>query len=251
MIDAAVRHRLFIELYDVTPALAAYLTPFFEIAPPLDNSEPLLVPATRRDVTWDAYQSFLAAAGARLLRHSFADGKLELMSPRIFERENTTAVLRRFIHVLTLETKQAVVTLGATTLASPSRRLGIEPDEALRFAGRGPVESGFYFDVDCTGPPDLVVDVGGLRSNEHSARVSAIEVDRLDLLARLGVGEVWFVNRGHVQILHNQDLRLHVADRSRCLPAVTGPMISRHLRNRFRIGENACITEFVTEALTT
>jgi Uma2 family endonuclease len=251
MIDVAAEQRAFIELYDVMPALAEFLTAFFGVAPPHDDSEPLLVPAIHREVTWEGYVSFLNAAGERLLRHSFADATLELMSPRVFERENTKAVLRRFNQMLAFETNQPVLTLGAATLASPSRCLGVEPDEAFCFVRGVPHESALFFDVDRAGPPDLVIEVGALRQDEAGPRVSAIEVDRLDLLARLGVREVWYVDRSHVQILHNPDGQLIAADRSQYLPAATGPMISRHLRNRLRIGENACITEFVAEALAT
>jgi hypothetical protein len=49
---------------------------------------------------------------------------------------------------------------------------------------------------------------------------------------------VWFVDWENAEI-----------DCSKVSPAVFGPMIFRHLRNRFRIGENACFIEFLEVAL--
>jgi hypothetical protein len=77
-----------------------------------------------------------------------------------------------------------------------------------------------------------------------------MDVDRLVLLARLGVREVWYGDRGHIRIFTNRGQTWVASDRSQFMPAVTGPMLSRHLLNRHRIGEDACIADFVAESLT-
>jgi Uma2 family endonuclease len=250
MTTTASPNRESVEVYDVTPELAEFLPRFLGLQPHGFESEPLVVPASRGNVTWEDYKSFLDATGDRLLRHSFMDGTLELMSPRVFERENTKAVLKRLVQALTLAMKRPVVTLGTTTLVSPRLRLGIEPDEGLCFVRRITPNSGLYFDVDRNGPPDLAIEVGQVRTGDSRARVDAVDVDRIVLLARLGVREVWFATCGKVRILRNLGKRLVAADRSQFHEAITGPLISRHLRSRFRVGENACIAEFVAEALT-
>ncbi len=249
MAVAASTHASVVKLYDVTPELVDYLPAFFGSKPDREAIEPLVVPAVRENVTWYEYRAFLSATGQRSLRHSYANGVLELMSPRVFERENAKAVLRRFVQSLTLAKQQPVVSLGTATLASPSQRLGIEPDETFRFARPIVGDGGLFIDMDRATPPDFAVEVGCLRETDTNARVSAVTVDRLRLLARLGVREVWCVNRGSVRILHNMGQRLVAGDRSQFFAGVTSPMLSRHLRNRFRIGENACISEFVAEAL--
>lgn len=248
---AAVQPGPIIELYDVTPETAELLAAFFRVAQANNGPEPFVFPASRDGVSWQTYESFLIATDGRLLRHSFADGTLELMSPRELERENTKAVLRRLIQSLMLATKQPVVTLGTTTLASLSKCLGIEPDEAFCFARRVAMESRPYLDVDCTELPHLVIEVSRLQQADSGARVSAVDVDRLDLLARLGVREIWFVDEGFVEILHNRGGRLIAGGYSQFFDSVTGSMLTRHLRSRFRIGENACITEFLRDALKT
>jgi hypothetical protein len=146
MIDAAIGQSPFIELCELTPALAAFLARFFEI-PQADNSKPVRIPAKRDGVSWESYESFLVATNGRLLRHSYADGTLELMSPRVFERENSKAVLRRFVQSLTIKLNQPVMTLGETRLASRSRQLGIEPDEAFSLARRIGFRPGHFSDV--------------------------------------------------------------------------------------------------------
>src|SRR2546423_975641 len=119
-----VQRPSFIKFYDVTPQTVEFLSAFLCSALPSDALEPLVMPAVARNVTWQAYEPFLEATQDRVLRHSYMDRVLELMSPRLLERENTKAVLRRFVQTLTLETKQPIVTLGTTTLASPSECIG-------------------------------------------------------------------------------------------------------------------------------
>lgn len=249
MVAAALRHRSFIELYDLTPEAVESLTSLLVVAPPNRLSEPLILPAVTRGVTWPTYLSFLQATQSRYLRHSYMNGVLELMSPRMFERENTKAVLRRLVQTLTFERHQPIVTLGATTLASPAKQLGIEPDEAFSFVRRLGNIDGLFLNVDEAGPPDLAIEIVGIAHADTEARVSAVELDRPALLARLGIREIWSVNRGRVQILHTNSGHPVTADYSHLLPSVTGQMLTRHLRNRLKIGENACVRDFVHDAL--
>ena len=249
MVAPSLKRRSFIDLYDLTPEIAEFLPACLGSMPPSDEREPLVVPAVARDVTWKAYKRFLTALKSRYLRHSYMGGALELMPPRLFERENTKAVLRRFVQTLRLETRQPIVTLGTITLASPDQQLGIETDEAFRFARRRPAFDPLFLNVDKVGAPDLVIEVGRLSYSDTIARVSAVYVDRLALLARVGAAELWSLDRDRVKILHHFKGQLRPASHSRFLSSVSGPILTRHLRNRFRIGENASILEFVREAL--
>jgi Uma2 family endonuclease len=249
MVADALQNRPFIELYDLAPEAVECLSSFLVATPPNHLSEPLILPAVSSGITWREYDSFLRAIQSRYLRHSYMNGVLELMSPRLFERENTKAVLRRFVQTLTFERHQAIVTLGATTLASPAKQLGIEPDETFSFVRRLRNIDGLLLNVDEAGPPDLAIEIVGIAHADTEARISAVDLDRPTVLARLGVREIWSVNRGRVQILHSHSGRPVTADYSQLLPSVTGQMLTRHLRNRLKIGENACVRDFVQDAL--
>src|SRR5688572_4160454 len=119
MVLAASQVQSFVELYDLTREMVELLAVIFGGGPTNDDSEPLVLPAIARNVTWQAYYQFVEATQSRYLRHSYIDGVLELMSPLLLERENTKAVLRRMVQTLTLEAKVPIVTLGTTKLASP------------------------------------------------------------------------------------------------------------------------------------
>lgn len=241
--------RHFVEIYDLDPATVSALTRLFGPSQSHAGDEPLVLPPTAHEVSWLGYESFLSGIGNRLLRHTYSDGTLEIMSPRKFERETTKSLLRRFVQSLTLQRRMPVQSLGTTTLASPGKCLGIEPDELFHFGPAFKSLTGDYLNVDVHGSPGLAVEVVAIDCDNYDLCVNACQVDRGNVLGLLGIAEVWFVRRGVVQICRN-DLghRLVPVEHSAFLENVSAAMLTDCLEQRFRLGENEALRRFLAAA---
>lgn len=236
----------FVEVYDLEPNAVAALTQVFGPADSATDREPLVLPSVARGVSWLAYESFLSGIGSRLLRHTYCDGTLEIMTPREFDRETTKSLLRRFVQSLTLQRRIPVQSLGTTTLASPAKYVGIEPDELFHFGPAFKCQAGDYLNVNVHGSPSLAIEVVSVGGDGHNCRVNAYELDRGKVLGMLGIAEIWLVERGVVQICRNN--AASPARRSAFLSNVSADMLTDHLQMRFAVGENEAIREFLAAA---
>jgi Uma2 family endonuclease len=239
----ANNHRRAVEVYDLEPATVAALTRLLGPSQSRSDSEPLVVSATAHDVSWLAYESFLSGISDRLLRHTYSSGTLEIMSPREFERETTKSLLRRFVQSLTFQRRISVQSLGSTTLASPGKSLGIEPDELFHFGPACKCQARNYLNVHVHGSPSLAIEVASVGGDGQNCRLNADELDRSEVLKKLGVSEVWLVERGVVQICRNN--AASPARHSAFLAKVSADMLTDHLRMRYAVGENEAIRAFL------
>jgi len=148
-------------------------------------------------VPWSHYEAQLALRGdASRPRIAYLDGELELTSPSKHHERNKSYV-GRLVEAYALERGIDLSPYGSWTLKSAPRQGGAEPDEC------------YIVGVDQDRErPDLAIEVvwtsGGL--------------DKLEIYRRLGVGEVWFLKEGRLEIhLLRGDQYLR-ADRSALFP---------------------------------
>jgi Uma2 family endonuclease len=151
-----------------------------------------------RNVPWAHYEVLLALKGEKAVpRIAYLDGVVELMMPSQYH-ERFKSYIGRLIETYALERDLRLSPYGSWTLKHAPKDAGAEPDEC------------YIIGADQSKPrPDLVIEViwtsGG--------------IDKLEIYKRLGVGEVWFWQDGHLALyaLRRGGVYEQVP-RSECLP---------------------------------
>jgi Uma2 family endonuclease len=159
--------------------------------------------------SWETYERLLSERSTPRL--TYCEGALEIMSPSL-EHEELSEAIKQIVSVLCEEIGLEMRPLGSTTVRRFDLRQGVEPDSA------------FYFDQTHRNPeidsPDLMVEV----------EISRSALDKLAILARMGVPEVWRCDDHQVRILRLFEGEYRETDRSQFLPLNSGTL--RHLLTR-------------------
>jgi Uma2 family endonuclease len=159
-------------------------------------------------VPWSQFEAQLAVRGERSSpRIAYLAGALELMSPSK-DHERIKSYVGRLIEAYALERGIDLSPYGGWTLKNAPREAGVEPDEC------------FIVGSDQTGErPDLAIEVvwtsGGL--------------DKLEIYARLGVGEVWFWREGRIEVHLLRGDRYEPSERSGIFPHLDVALLASFL----------------------
>jgi Uma2 family endonuclease len=192
------------------------------------------------DISWRAYTRLLAALSNRRLRHTYADGDLEIMtlSP---EQERTKKLLARFIENLSIELKVRITSTGSTTLKREMKRRGLEPDESYYVTHFGAIRGLKRLNLDRHPPPDLVVEIDMTNKSK----------DRLEPYAQLGVPEIWLHDANGVRFLKRGSATSYrTIRRSLAFPQVSSADIQHFLSLKDRLDEFELINQFIAWART-
>ena len=160
------------------------------------------------NVHWSQYEAHLAMRGEKAVpRIAYLEGALELMSPSK-EHERIKSYIGRLVEAYALERGIDLSPYGAWTLKSAPREAGVEPDECFIVGSDQSDDT-----------PDLAVEVlwtsGGL--------------DKLEIYARLGVGEVWFWREDRIQVYLLREGRYEVSERSGIFPHLDVALLASFL----------------------
>lgn len=164
-------------------------------AEPVDHDQRVIL----RGMTWKDYEILLALRGDRGgVRAYYLEGEIELMSPS-GGHEGLKKTLARLLEAWADERGLEFNGYGSWTLKSEPNEAGAEPDEC------------YVIGAASKELPDLAIEViwtrGGLR--------------KLDIYRRLGVREVWMLDRGHRIHVHAlRGDRYEAVERSELLPAL-------------------------------
>lgn len=165
----------------------------------------------RHGVTWDEFESLLAANSEGPLRLAYSDGVLETVVPSIdHERRNRTLAL--FVETAALEAGLDFDSLGSATIRRPDLLKGVEPDSCYVF-GTSIAKHGR--------PPDLVIEVD----------VTNDSTIKMPVFAALGIPEVWHQRGDSVLILVLRGAQ-YIAAQSLAFPGLDGPTLARFFRQR-------------------
>jgi Uma2 family endonuclease len=166
------------------------------------------LPASRRDdhdnivvmhgVTWAQYESVLEIRGERSTpRICYLAGELELMSPGR-NHERIKSLFGRLLEAWAEEAGVELNAYGSWTVKQQPDERGVEPDECYVVGERE------------TTAPDLAIEVVWTSGG----------INKLDIYAPLGVGEVWTWKAGRLAV-HVLRGRAYVAStRSEVLPGL-------------------------------
>lgn len=186
------------------------------------------------DVPWDAYERVLEAFGDRRLRHSYAEGVFEIISPTK-RPDQAKKLLARLVETAALELDIEIQSLGSTTLRRARRRRGIEPDECY-FVQHAPQMLGrMDYDPEHDPPPDLAIEVDVTHSS----------VNRMEIYGAIGVREVWRLQNETLAFYKLQRSgEYRKVARSVAFPSITSKQLQELLNQRFRLSENKIVREF-------
>lgn len=180
-------------------------------------------------LSWEQYETLLATLGERRLRHTFKDGRLEVVTPS-YGHESSKTILGGFVAILCRALQIPRKDAGSTTMKKEEWNRGLEPDECF-FIGEKSVAAMHgkdEFDADRDPPPDLVVEID----------VTASSDDRIEMYRRMGVAEVWRDKNEVVTFLGlTKDGRYQHIKRSRQFPFLTSDELTRFVTMRHELND--------------
>lgn len=186
------------------------------------------------DVDWGTYEQLLHAFEGRHLRLTYDRGRLEIMTTSSLH-ERWKKLLARFFEMLTLELNIPILGVGNFNCRREEMLRGLEPDECWYITHEADVRDREPIDLDVDPPPDLVVEI----------EVSRSVLDRLSILAMLGVGEVWrYDGRSLTMLVLGDDGRYAERDHSPTLPMIPLAGIVEHLNRRGQTDETTLVRAF-------
>jgi Uma2 family endonuclease len=148
-------------------------------------------------VPWSHYEALLALRGeAPGPRIAFLEGALELMTPSK-DHERTKSFLGCLLEAYALERGVDLSPYGSWTVKSAPRQSGAEPDECYIVGADQSRDR-----------PDLAIEVVWTSGG----------IDKLEVYARLGVGEVWLWKDGRIGVHVLRGGRYESAARSALFP---------------------------------
>lgn len=196
------------------------------------------LPAEQRFVfdgmSWEKYLQIDELFGDRKVRLTFQRGMLEFMTVSHLH-EIVKSILSYFLPVLMEEFGLKRKTSGAMTFRREDLNRGMEPDQCYYIENEPLVRGKDEIDLNVDPPPDLVVEI----------EVSRSALDRLEILAALGVPEVWCANGESLRILildDNGEYR-EQAD-SDHFPSIRSADVAEFLRKRKQLDEESLIASF-------
>lgn len=148
------------------------------------------------DLSWDDYESLLRMRGDHSApRISYLEGEVEIMSPSR-THESIKSMIGCLVETYCLEQGIRFRPLGSWTLKERPKKRGAEADECYILG-----------DADAE-RPHLAIEVV----------LTSGRIDKLDIYRKLGVAEVWYWRKGHIQPYQLQDERYVPVTASQVLP---------------------------------
>lgn len=141
-------------------------------------------------IDWKTYVAMGDLLQDRHIFLTYSRGALEIMTVGP-EHEHAKKTIARLLEALTVELDIDVVGFGSMTMRREDLDEGMEPDECFWIAHEPAVRGRTDIDLASDPPPDLVIEI----------EITRNIINRLPLLAALGVPEVWRWNGQCLQVL--------------------------------------------------
>ncbi len=186
-------------------------------------------------VTWEDYLKLLEATPDLSLPHTYDEGTLEMMSPRK-DHDWKAKLIARMIEAYALAVDLPIQSIGSTTLRAAKGGRGLQPDETYYLANEPRVRCKDTYEPEKDPQPDLAIEVD----------VTSSSVPRMPVFARIGVPELWRIERGRVRFYRLKSTEEYEAvERSVAFPFLKPADLMRFVNRRAQVDENAAVREFV------
>jgi Uma2 family endonuclease len=189
-----------------------------------------------RGIRWETYERMLEDLESGAIRLTYDRGELEIMTLS-HRHERWKRLVGRMLEAMTEELGIPIKSGGSTTLRRRDLQRGLEPDECYWVQNEAAVRAKDELDLRIDPAPDLVLEAEASRS----------VLDRLDILASLGVGEVWRFDGERLTILVRSEAGGYAeAATSGCFPWLAIAPFVAHLRRAGATDETSWIRAFRT-----
>lgn len=185
-------------------------------------------------VRWETYCALaLDLAENPQQKLTYDHGILEIMTP-LPEHEINKRFLGRIVETTTEILELEVYSLGSSRWSREDLQRGIEPDECYYITHEEMTRGKLNFDLNIDPPPDLAIEID----------ITSSSLNRLNIYADLGVGEVWRFDGQDLLIYVLKNGVYQIQERSEVLSVLTKTELLRFLKMRGQKGENALLREF-------
>jgi Uma2 family endonuclease len=186
-------------------------------------------------VRWKDYLAILDALEERHVRVTYDRGNLELMTISPLHEFSKT-ILAQLIEILSYELDLDIRSGGSFTFKREDLDRGLEPDECYWFRNEPLIRMKMEFDPLIDPPPDLVVEV----------EISRSVLDRMGILAALGVPEIWRFDESAILVQHLQpDGSYAIRPASLSFPWLPMAEMTEWVRRAGTMSERELIRSFV------
>lgn len=200
-----------------------------DIARPLGGLQHFVL----ENASWELYEKLLQDSGEDGIRINYDQGRLEMMSP-LPEHEEVKKIIGRLLEALTFEVGMEVKSLGSTTFRRKDKAKGLEPDECYYFKDEKKMRGRKRLDLRKDPPPELVIEID----------VTHRSVEREPIYAGLGVQEIWRWDGTQITCLELAGGAYRTRERSLVFPFLAPSDLTKFVRMRNRVGENAILRKF-------
>jgi Uma2 family endonuclease len=182
-----------------------------------------------RNIRWETYEAILADyESSSAPRFTYDRGELEIMSPMMLH-EVANRSLARLVDLVLVEQVTDWRNLGSTTIVCKERQQGFEPDTCFYIQTELDTREDRNIDLERDSPPDLVIEIA----------FSTPHVNRLGVIAALGVPEVWRYDGLRVEVLTLAQGSYVPSERSTAIPSIVATDVSDQMLDVFDIGQLA------------
>jgi len=186
-------------------------------------------------VTWEDYLKLLDATPDLSLPHTYDEGTLEMMSPRK-DHDWVAKMIARMIEAYALAVDLPIQSIGSTTLRAAKGGRGLQPDQTYYLANEPRVRCKDTYEPEKDPQPDLAIEVD----------VTSSSLPRMPVFAKIGVPEVWRIERGRVRFYRRKsETEYEAIERSLAFPFLKPADLMRFVKRRAELGENGVVREFV------
>ena len=186
-----------------------------------------------RNITWQMFESLLAAKGEDSSRYAYSHGLLEIMSP-LMPHEHTKRLIEKLIDILVDELDLNVKSIGSMTCKRQDLERGLEPDSGFYIQNEPLVRGRESLDLAQDPPPDLMIEVD----------FSSSSLNKLPIYQALAVPEVWRYAGGQLTVQSLQQGQYVALDYSPTFANLPVAKLPEFLQQSSQIGEAQLLKAF-------
>lgn len=179
-------------------------------------------------VTWEQYEAIANAFPDRYIRVTYDNGWLELMTVSNYH-ERIKMLLDRVLLVLAEVFRLPMGAFGSFTHKKKKILKALEPDNCYYLANFEKVKGYRLIDLGKDPPPDLVMEM----------EISRSFLDRMKILAALGVAELWLVNEERLEVNVLRDGKYEKVEESPTFPGLDLNQVLPFLQMGWKEGDFA------------
>ncbi len=192
-----------------------------------------------RNVSWGAYTSLASNSDRTGRLITYDQGLMEIMSPSKMH-ESDKSMLGRMVEMFSLMREIDIASSASTTFQRSDLHLAFEADESYYIQNERLIREKREIDLAIDPPPDLVIEIEVTRS----------AINKLPLLASMGVPEVWRYDGKAIWIGRHEGDHYEAIERSDVLFGFPVKLAEEILAACGTASETALIRRFVASLKT-